>query len=108
MVRLVDLSPATQTGMRNLDCPTFEQKPFVSGPLLRARRIAVVTSAGLVRRGERPFTSGDVDYRDLPGDTPADQILMTHVSVNFDRTGFNATSMSSTRWIACASWQPTA
>ena len=35
MVRLVDLSPATQTGMRNLDCPTFEQKPFVSGPLLR-------------------------------------------------------------------------
>jgi hypothetical protein len=45
MVRLVDLPPATQTGMRNLDCPTFEQNPFVSGPLLRARRIAVVTSA---------------------------------------------------------------
>jgi D-proline reductase (dithiol) PrdB len=88
MVRLVDLPPATQTAMRNLDCPTFDAKPFVAGPPLRARRIAVVTSAGLVRRGERPFTSGDVDYRVLPGDTPADRILMTHVSVNFDRTGF--------------------
>jgi D-proline reductase (dithiol) PrdB len=88
MVRLVDLPPATQTGMRNLDCPSFERKPFVPGPPLRQRRIAVVTSAGLVRRGERPFVSGDVDYRILPGDTPSDQILMTHVSVNFDRTGF--------------------
>jgi len=88
MVRLVDLPPATQAGMRNLDCPSFERKPFVSGPPLRRRRIAVVTSAGLVRRGERPFVSGDADYRILPGDTPADQLLMTHVSVNFDRTGF--------------------
>ena len=88
MVRLVDLPPATQAGMRNLECPTFERKPFVGGPPLRERRVAVVTSAGLVRRGERPFTSGDADYRILPGDLPADQLLMTHVSVNFDRTGF--------------------
>jgi D-proline reductase (dithiol) PrdB len=88
MVRLVDLPPATQTGMRNLDCPSFERKPFVAGPPLAARRIAVVTSAGLVRRGEKPFVSGDVGYQALPGDTPADQLLMTHVSVNFDRTGF--------------------
>jgi D-proline reductase (dithiol) PrdB len=88
MVRLTDLPPATQTGMRNLDCPSFERKPFVSGPALGKRRIAVVTSAGLVTRGERPFVSGDADYRVLPGDTAADKLLMTHVSVNFDRTGF--------------------
>ena len=88
MVRLTDLPPATQTGMWNLDCPTFDRKPFVSGPPLAQRRIAVVTSAGLVRRGEPPFTSGDVGYRVLPGDTRADQLLMSHVSVNFDRTGF--------------------
>jgi len=41
-----------------------------------------------LRRGERPFVSGDTDYRDIPVETPADQILMSHVSVNFDRTGF--------------------
>jgi D-proline reductase (dithiol) PrdB len=88
MVRLTDLPPATQTGMRNVECPSFERKPFVSGPPLAARRVAVVSSAGLVKRGERPFASGDADYRVLPADTPADQILMTHASVNFDRTGF--------------------
>jgi D-proline reductase (dithiol) PrdB len=88
MVRMTDLPPATQTGMANLECPSFETKPFVNGPTLAERRIAVVTSAGLLRRGERPFVSGDAAYRVLPGDTPADQILMSHVSVNFDRTAF--------------------
>ena len=29
MARMTDLPPATQTGMRNLDCPSFEPKPFV-------------------------------------------------------------------------------
>jgi len=88
MVRMTDLPQATQTGMANLECPRFETTPFVSGPPLAKRRVAVVTSAGLVRRGERPFRSGNVDYRVLPADTPADQILISHVSVNFDRTAF--------------------
>jgi D-proline reductase (dithiol) PrdB len=88
MARMTDLPPATQTNMANLECPRFETTPFVSGPPLAERRVAVVTSAGLVRRGERPFVSGDVDYRVLPADTPASQILMSHASVNFDRTAF--------------------
>ncbi|HUK61209.1 MAG TPA: glycine/sarcosine/betaine reductase selenoprotein B family protein [Stellaceae bacterium] len=85
---MTDLPPATQTGMANLECPSFETTPFVSGPALARRRVAIVTSAGLVRRGERPFVSGNTDYRVLPADTPPDQIVMSHVSVNFDRTGF--------------------
>ena len=88
MARMTDLPQATQTNMTNLECPGFETTPFASGPPLAERRVAVVTSAGLVRRGERPFVSGDVDYRVLPADTPANQILMSHVSVNFDRTAF--------------------
>ena len=88
MARMTDLAQATQTSMANLECPRFDTTPCVSGPPLGRRRVALVTSAGLVRRGGRPFTSGDVDYRVLPADTPADQILMSHVSVNFDRTAF--------------------
>ena len=88
MARMTDLPQATQTNMANLECPRFETTPFVSGPPLAERRVAVVTSAGLVRRGQRPFVSGDVDYRVLPADTPASQILMSHASVNFDRTAF--------------------
>jgi len=88
MVRMTDLPPPTQTSMANLECPVFTSAPFVSGPPLAKRRVAVVSSAGLLRRGERPFVSGDTDYRAIPIDTPADQILMSHVSVNFDRTAF--------------------
>ena len=88
MVRMTDLPAPTQASMANLECPVFTTTPFVSGPPLAKRRIAVVTSAGLLRRGERPFVSGDTDYRAIPVDTPTDQILMSHVSVNFDRTAF--------------------
>jgi D-proline reductase (dithiol) PrdB len=88
MVRMTDLPPATQASMANLECPVFATTPFVAGSRLAKRHVAVVTSAGLLRRGERPFVSGDTDYRAIAAETPADQILMSHVSVNFDRTAF--------------------
>ena len=88
MVRMTDLPPATQTNMANLECPVFATTPFVAGPPLAERRVAVVTTAGLLLRGERPFVSGDIDYHAIPAETPADQILMSHLSVNFDRTAF--------------------
>ncbi len=88
MVHLAKLPPATQASMANLDTPRFADRPFVAGPALSSRRIAVVSSAGLVRRGERPFVSGDTDFRVIPADTRPGDILMSHVSVNFDRTGF--------------------
>jgi D-proline reductase (dithiol) PrdB len=88
MARLNDLSPTSQASLPDLDCPSFERRPFVGGPPLSSRRVAIVTTAGLIRRGERPFVSGDVDYRAIPGDLPASDLLMTHVSVNFDRTAY--------------------
>jgi D-proline reductase (dithiol) PrdB len=39
-------------------------------------------------RGDRPFEVGAADYRVIPGDTPSGDILMSHSSVNFDRSGF--------------------
>lgn len=88
MVRMTDLPTTSQASMANLETPEFLDRPFVSGPPLKSRRIAVVTSAGLVRRGEHPFVSGDMDFRVIPADTSPADILMSHVSVNFDRTGF--------------------
>ena len=88
MVHISKLPPATQTSMANLETPSFADRPFVAGPALSCRRVAVVSSAGLVRRGERPFVSGDTDFRVIPAETDPGDILMSHVSVNFDRTGF--------------------
>jgi D-proline reductase (dithiol) PrdB len=88
MVRMTELPATSQVSMANLETPEFTDRPFVPGPPLKSRRIAVVTSAGLVRRGERPFVSGGTDFRVIPAGTSAADILMSHVSVNFDRTGF--------------------
>jgi D-proline reductase (dithiol) PrdB len=78
-----------------MQCPTFETHPWVTGPPLAQRRVALISTAGLHRRDDRPFgvTEGNQraiagDYRVIPGDIDANELLMSHVSTNFDRTGF--------------------
>jgi D-proline reductase (dithiol) PrdB len=88
MARLSDLVESSRTRLLNLECPVFESTPWVSGPPLNERRIAIVSTAGLIRRGDRPFSVGGRDYRIIPGDLPAKDLLMSHISANFDRTGF--------------------
>ena len=88
MVRMTELTPILQDAVENGFNPTFEGQPFVLGPSLSKRRVAVVTSAGLSRRGEPLFRLGDSSYRAIPAATPASELLMSHVSINFDRTGF--------------------
>jgi D-proline reductase (dithiol) PrdB len=68
--------------------PDYGATPFASGPPLKRRRVAIVTTAGLHRRGDRPFEVGSADYRVIPGDTDAGDLVMSHISVNYDRSGF--------------------
>lgn len=70
------------------DLPDFGPTPWVDGPSLSRRRVAIVTTSGLQVRGDRPFSAGSTDYRVIPADTPAAELVMSHVSVNYDRTGF--------------------
>jgi D-proline reductase (dithiol) PrdB len=41
-----------------------------------------------VVRGENPFRGRDPDYRAIPAKTRAEDLLCSHISINFDRTGF--------------------
>ena len=68
--------------------PAFDTQPFVVGPPLAQRRVAIVSSAALIRRGDKPFPFGSAECRFLPASMPASDILMSHVSINFDRAGF--------------------
>ena len=88
MTRLTDLPPAQAKRLAELECPEFATRPWVTGPPLSRRRVAIVSSAGLVVRGETPFRGRDADYRVIPADTRPDELLISHISVNFDRTGF--------------------
>lgn len=88
MVRLTDLAPAQAKRYSELECPQFDSTPFVMGAALSARRVAIVASAGLVVRGEKPFRGGDANFRVIPSTTRPDQLLFSHISINLDRTGF--------------------
>ena len=88
MARPEDIPQPTRDVAVNLPCPTFETTPFVSGPPLAQRRVAIVSSAALIRRGDKPFPFGSGECRFVAADTPPGDLLISHVSINFDRSGW--------------------
>lgn len=95
MARLDQMHPAMRTSLLAMECPRFDTHPWVDGPPLPQRRVALISTAGLHRRDDRPFavTAGNSraiagDYRVIPGASAANDLVMSHVSTNFDRTGF--------------------
>ena len=88
MTRLDRLPEIERTHLLALPCPTYDTTPWVEGPALSERRLALVSTAGLHRRSDRPFDVNAADYRVIPADTRARDLVMSHISTNFDRTGF--------------------
>ncbi len=89
MVRLENMSEGERKHFVEVELPVFETRPWVKGPALNRRRVALVSTAGLHRRNDRPFQFRVEDfYRVIPGDIEADELIMSHVSTNFDRSGF--------------------
>jgi D-proline reductase (dithiol) PrdB len=74
--------------LRRIECPTYDDTAPLGGKPLGERRVAIISTAGLHKRGDRPFRPGDGSYRVIPADTAANELVMSHISVNFDRTGF--------------------
>jgi D-proline reductase (dithiol) PrdB len=88
MARPEDIPQPTRDAVLNLPCPSYDTTPFVVGPPLAQRRIAILTSAAIIRRGDKPFPFGSGEARFIPADTPTGELLISHVSINFDRTGW--------------------
>lgn len=88
MPRLDDLPEAARKQLAGLACPSFDGRPWATGPELGDRRIALISTAGLHRRGDRNFLPREATYRIIPGEIAARDLIMSHVSTNFDRTGF--------------------
>ncbi len=87
MARLEDM-PESAEHLQALPCPEFDITPWAEGPPVDRRRVAIVSTAGLHIRGDTPFSVMDADYRVIGPNTAADDLVMSHVSTNFDRTGF--------------------
>ena len=88
MVRLRDVSEVMRNHLTAKSCPPFPTQPWVTGPPLAERRVALITTAGLHRHDDQPFFSRTGAYRIIPGDITGRDLFMSHASVNFDRTGF--------------------
>lgn len=94
MVRLSDLHPeeakhmrarAEQLRRREFD---LDATPWITPPPLAESRIAMITTAALHRRGDPPFRFADTGYRLIPDDIDPDDLVQSHISVNFDRTHY--------------------
>jgi D-proline reductase (dithiol) PrdB len=86
--RLSEMPEVEANHLRRIECPTYDDTPALAGKPLGQRRVAIVSTAGLHKRGDRPFRPGDGSYRVIPAETRGNELVMSHISVNFDRTGF--------------------
>lgn len=89
MVRLENVSDAERKLLLSLPCPTFETTPWVTAPPLKEMRFALVTTAGLHMRHDRPFQLDPNDfYRVIPGDVKNNDLVMSHLAASFDRSAY--------------------
>lgn len=92
MARLADLGKWEREHLLEMlkEIPDFKGQPWVAGPPLRRRRVAIVTTSGIHRAGDAPYADDAAasDYRVIPGDVDAGDLVMSHLSSNYDRTGF--------------------
>lgn len=88
LARISELPENQAAVISAMETDAFQAQPYVSGPALSERRVAIVTTAGLHLRDQPRFRMGDRSYRQLDGDISGDDFVMSQGSVGFDRTGF--------------------
>ena len=87
MVRLAEIDPGMRAFLTHYKCPPINTNAWSTGPALNQRRVALISSAGLRRRDDRPFSVSATDYRILPLDK-RDEIIQDHTNASHDRTGY--------------------
>ncbi|MEM7403826.1 MAG: glycine/sarcosine/betaine reductase selenoprotein B family protein [Pseudomonadota bacterium] len=86
MVRLVDMPAVGRGFIARLGMPERRSQPWTRPVDASRRRVAVVSTAAVSRRGEKPFTWHARDYRSFLKDER--DLVMTHVAVEYDRTAW--------------------
>lgn len=88
MVHLHEMPAHLRDALVNQELPDYAETPWVSARPLAESKVAIISTAGLHRSEDSPFVPGAGDYRMIPDDADMDDLVMSHVSTNFDRTGF--------------------
>jgi D-proline reductase (dithiol) PrdB len=88
MVKLTDVVATERANLEALDCPAFDNPTVLPAASLKDSRVALISSAGLMKRSDDNIHGGAADYRTIDSQTRDRDLLMNHISINFDRTGF--------------------
>ena len=89
MVRLIDLPEYERDHLLEKNMPPLGTLPWHhNAKPLGAKRIALITTAGLHFRGDKAFDFADPTFRPISIDDDANDLIMSHSSANFDRSGF--------------------
>jgi len=88
MARLTEMAATQRESLESLDCPEFQNSAFVAPRPMKQCRVALISSAGLMKRKDDNISGGSADYRTIEQTWPDRDLLINHISVNFDRTAF--------------------
>ena len=89
MVRLADLPEYEREHLLAKNMPPLGPLPWmqVDKPLSEMR-VALITTAGLHFRDAPAFEFADATFRPISVEEDANQLVMSHSSANFDKSGF--------------------
>lgn len=89
MVRLIDLPDYERDHLLSKNMPPLGPPVWTTpSKALSQMRFALVTTAGLHYRDDPAFDFADATFRPIDGAEDPDDLVMSHSSVNFDKTGF--------------------
>ena len=89
MVRLVDLPDYEREHLLAKSLPPLGPAVWVaSDKPLSEMRIALITTAGVHYRDSNAFELADATFRPIDASENTNDLVMSHTSVNFDKSGF--------------------
>ncbi len=86
MVRITEMPAVGRGFISELEIAEVGYGAWTEPVPAARRRISIVSTAALSRRGEKPFSWLARDYRIIPKDER--DLVMTHVAVEYDRTAW--------------------
>ena len=86
MVLLAEIPTVARDTLSSLEMPKLDHSPWTQPVPANQRRVAVISTAGISRRSDKPFSWHARDHR-IIGKHDRD-LVMTHVAIDYDRTAW--------------------
>ena len=86
MTKITEMPAVARGFISNLDLQVVDEPAWVNPSPPRKRRVSVVTTAAVSKRGDKPFSWLARDHRVFNKNDR--DLVMTHVAVEFDRSAW--------------------